>query len=97
MGDFLITLGDFLVNIGLFFMPISFLAYVLLKFIELAKRPNIHYTKLYKILWLSLQFTIEFSTEKKFIIVVILLILLDIIDLFFEFLEESLDARENSS
>lgn len=86
LEDFLIlldNLGNFLVNLGLLLIPLSFLAYGVLKFVELAQRPEVHITKLYKILWLSLQFIIKFSSERKFIVVVILLICLDITDIFF--------------
>lgn len=93
MTDFLFDLGNFLTNLGIFFMPISFLAYVFLKFIELAKRPQVHITLLYKILWLSMEFIVEFSTERKYVVVIILLIFLEIIDLLFEFLEEVMDSQ----
>lgn len=94
MGDILIKLGGFLTTLGLIFMPFSFLAYVFLKFYEFGTRPSVRYTKLVKIIWIALQFIIEFSNDRRNIIMIVLLIALEIVDTFFEFLEEFADAIE---
>lgn len=87
------AVGDSLINLGVIITPVSFLAYLVLTFLQyMWRRP--HYTKAVKVVWYLVVGIGEFSGDKRFELFIFLMIFMDCIDSLFEYLEERRDIRE---
>lgn len=81
------NLGESLTKLGLYITPLSFIAYLIMSYLQY-KWNKIHYTKAVKSIWYLAVFIGEITQDSRFYLLVTLMIFMDCTDSFFEFLEE---------
>ncbi|MBO0479601.1 hypothetical protein JZO72_08155 [Vagococcus fluvialis] len=92
LGQLLMNVGETMQNLGFFIMPFSFVAYLIMTFLQYSWR-KIHYTKGVKVFWYIAVALGESTNDKRIASVVIMMIYMDAIDSLFEFLEERRELK----
>lgn len=91
--ELMMKLGETLTEIGLYVTPISFIAYLILSYLQYIWY-KIHYSKAVKSLWYLAVFIGEITQDARFYVLVLLMIFMDCTDSLFEFLEERREAKK---
>ena len=94
LGESLINIGEAMQSFGYFVMPLSFVAYLIMTFLQYAWR-KIHYTKGIKVVWYLAVALGESTNNKRIASVVIIMVYMDAIDSLFEFLEEKRELKNS--